>query len=380
MKNPAQTSSISTENQVRDKDDEREHMKADGLSRKTHLKKLPYRAALDIDIKEYDLSIADIDGDFISMIEDIQTPVYGDGFDRSYDMQQSFVTDSDIFSWCAQVISESPTAVALWNSAIEQGWAIALSCLNETGYSLNHDDRVVTLDHFGLSPEALGRSAYFRNAFLTILIRALRDIWHEERFEPFEHDFAPEQVLMLERIRTADCDSVTVLAVWELRGAGYSDIWRHLIGSAEGDMALIFMRFLERDPTALFDGTALAYTFRQWYADDMRVNACDHDTLESLDDLLEEKGTRNPFGQLCADVQILAELSELPDGMCYLDVLAEQVLSDPYFAGLNDSINQSHLFHLIYDMEVKMVNNVPFRDGKLARKIFPEADMTTIWR
>jgi hypothetical protein len=353
-------------------------MKADRLSRKTHLKKLPVKAAKSV--QEYDLTISDEGSDFFCMMGDIEQPRYDDGFDRSFDMQQSFVSDEDIFAWCSHVIAESPTALSLWSHAIEQGWTISLSCLDETGYSIDIENRVVTMDHFGLSPEALGRSAYFRNAFLTVLIRALRDIWHEERFDPFEENFAPEQVLMLERIRLADCDSVTVLAVWELRGAGYSDIWRHLIGSEEGDMALIFMRFLERDPTALFDGTALAYTFRQWYADDARVNACDHEALENLDNLLEEKGSRNPFGQLCADEKILEELSELPDGMMYLSGLADQILSDPYFSGLNDAINQSHLFHLIYDIQVKMVNNVPFRDGKLARKIFPDGDVTSVWR
>jgi hypothetical protein len=51
--------------------------------------------------------------------------------------------------------------------------------------------------------------------------------------------------------------------------------------------------------------------------------------------------------------------------------MGETIRRDPFFAGLNDPINQTHLFHLIYDTEVTMVNNVPFRDARLARKIFP---------
>lgn len=384
MEQPEQILSISENGLVKDRALGKDNMKADGLTRKTYLKKIQSHGRTDgsgIDVRDYDLTLNDDSlDDFVCLIGDIEPVQYHDGFDRSFDLQQNFTTDEDILSWCTYVIAESPTAAALWAYAIENDWAIALSCLNDNGYSLDYDNRMITLDHFGLSPEALGRSAYFRNAFLTILIRALRDIWHEERFEPFEENFAPEHIMMLERVRMADCDSVTVLAIWELRGAGYSDIWRHLIGSAEGDMALVFMRFLERDPTALFDGTALAHAFRQWYADDARVDACDHETLENMDIMLEEKATRNPFGQMCSDTNMIEDISELPDGTSYLADLASLVLADPYFAGLNDPINQAHFFHLIYDMEVKMVNNVPFRDGKLARKIFPDADIQSVWR
>jgi len=50
-------------------------------------------------------------------------------------------------------------------------------------------------------------------------------------------------------------------------------------------------------------------------------------------------------------------------------------LEDPYYAGMNDPINQAHLHQMIYDLQVTMVNNVPFSDYDLARKIFPEGGM-----
>jgi hypothetical protein len=45
--------------------------------------------------------------------------------------------------------------------------------------------------------------------------------------------------------------------------------------------------------------------------------------------------------------------------------------SDPYFLCVHDTINESHLFQVIYDSNVTMVEGVPFRDSSLARKIFP---------
>ena len=73
---------------------------------------------------------------------------------------------------------------------------------------------------------------------------------------------------------------------------------------------------------------------------------------------------------------LIEELSLLPDGTCYLAGYGETIKSDPFFAGLNDPINQTHLFHLMYDMEVIMVNDVPFRDRALAHKMFPDGSIS----
>ena len=293
-------------------------------------------------------------------------------------MPLSFATPYDIFEWCAAMATESPTANAMWADAEVAGWSVAMDDLKTGGFTLDMDNRHIVLDHFTLSPSALGRSLYFRNALLCSFMRALRDIWHENVFGAFETVYLPEDVLMLERARAADCDTVALLVAWELRGAGYAEVWRHVIGSEEGDMALIFTKHLERDPSAMFDGTALAYAFRQWYADESRVNTIDHETLESLDSFFAGADESGSMGGKRLSGAMLEALSELPDGARYLHGLGERVKNDPIFAGLHDDINQTHLFHLMYDMEVVMVSNVPFRDRQLARMIFPDGDLREI--
>ncbi len=290
----------------------------------------------------------------------------------------AFVSEQDALSWCVQMMNESPTARMLYESAMAQGWSVCLDDLKNEGFCIDSDERLIILDHFALAPSALGRSAFFRHIMLTTFIRALRDVWHEDRFSPAAQNYAPDHLLMLERVRAADCDTVTILCGWELRGAGFTDVWRHLLGSEEGDMAIVFTRFLERDPGALFNGAALAYAFRQWYADTARVDGVDHDTLERLDDILGGMDQPASFGQNRLDETVLEDLATLPDGTRYLQGLGEGILRDPFFAGLNDPINQTHLFHLIYDLEVVMVNNVPFRDARLARMIFPQAEATRV--
>ncbi len=350
-------------------------MRAERFTRKTHLKKHAALPALvdGVAVPLYDLTESEnaAQSTFsLSALRQQGNISYEDIITLPY----AFENEADIMIWCAAIVAESPTAKLLWQEAEEKGWSVGLTDLKNGGFYVDIPQKTLYLDHFSMVPSALGRSIYFRNAVLMTFVHALRDIGHEICFGAFEEGYAPEAVLMLERVRAADCDTVTVLVCWELRGAGYTDVWRHLLGSEEGDMAMVFTRFLERDPTALFDGAALSYAFRQWYADENRVDGCDHETLESLDSLLQDQGTNNSFGQKDSCVTLIEALSILPDDICYLEGLGNTIKKDPFFAGMNDPINQTHLFHLIYDMEVTMVNNVPFRDINLARKIFPQGD------
>jgi hypothetical protein len=354
-------------------------MRADErLSRKAHTRRT-YRAdnpAHDLEI--YDLTKPDEGRTQLIDFSHVNLPQQ---LDQDYIVQLPFAfqKSDDIMAWAAAMLADSPTASRLWIEAESTGWKVGIADLKNSGFHLDMIDQVLLLDNYALRPDALGRSPYFRNALIVALVRALRDIWHEEKTGAFEDEFAPEAALMLERVRAADCDTVAMLVGWELRGAGYTEIWRHLIGSEEGDMAMIFTRFLERDPTALFDGSALAYAFRQWYADESRVDGTDHDTLEALDNiLLDHNGMTSPFGDRRLSAEDIERLTCLPDGRCYLKGLADTIMRDPFFAGLHDPVNQTHLFHLMYDMEVVMVHNVPFRDARLARMIFPGADQTRI--
>jgi hypothetical protein len=306
--------------------------------------------------------------------------VHGVDADAVAILPTHFNVEGDVLFWVRAALAHSPTMSALCRKTNAAGWMMTLGDLNNGGYHLDTEERVLVLDQSGLSPEGLGRSAYFRNGLILNAIRALRDIGHEEMGGDIESRFAPEHILMLERVRMADCESVAILAAWELRAAGVADIWRHLIGSNEGDMAMVFARTMERDPASQFNGVALSFAFRQWYADETRVNACDHEVLEYLDEVLEGS-SGNPFGRTVPAGIDIERLSCLPNGTAYLRGLGEAVLRDPMFAGLNDPVNQTHLFHIIYDTEVVMVENVPFRDAKLARLIFPDSTpMVTVRR
>lgn len=285
--------------------------------------------------------------------------------------KMTFSYQEDILRWCAFMVQQSPLAKILWQKAEQYGWHMSLSDLKGQSFHIDIPKKTFYLDHFSLTPSSLGQSVYFRNSILCSLIRVLRDIWHEERWGALDIKYNPENTLMLERVRAADCDTCVVMTCWEWRGAGYADVWRHLIGADEGDMAMVFSQYLEHSPASQFTGAALTQTFRQWFEDHDRVNGCDHVTLENLDERLLGTAEHNPFGTNLLSGETIEALAELPDGTRYLKGFGEAILDDPYFSGLHDTINQTHLLHLMYDLEVVMVNNVPFRNEKLANQIFP---------
>lgn len=277
----------------------------------------------------------------------------------------------EILSWCLAVLNYSPSAALMLGEASDKSWQVAVEDLGGSDYMMDVEEKTIILDSHGLDPAGLGQSHYFRNAMLVTLTKALRDIWQENRHGGFDELYTPEHVILMERVRSADLDVVSVLVAWELRAADYGDMWRHMIGSEAGDMAMIFSGYLERDPSAQFNGQGLVAAFKQWFRETKRLDSCDHDTLEYLDEVLATSDIVNPFGVKKPSKMNVEILSCLPDKSAYLQGQGQEILSNPVYASVDNAINQTHLFHIMYDLEAVIVEDVPFRDVELAQKIFP---------
>ena len=286
----------------------------------------------------------------------------------------------EVLSTCMGLINQSATARPMIQEAMSQKWKIALFDLKGGDYWIDVEEKLVLLDSNTLTPSALDRSVYFKNMIIVTLIKALRDIWQEKRHGGFDENYKAEHVMTLERVRAADCDVLSLIVAWELRSGSYGDLWRHLIGSENGDMAMAFSSYLERNPAGQFNGQAAAAAFRQWFRCETRVNTCDHNTLEYLDDVMKETQDQNPFGMKKATPTGIEILSCLPDRTAYLQGQGSEILADPLYCGMEDPINQSHLFHILYDLEATIVENVPFRDARLARRIFPSLESSATAR
>lgn len=283
-----------------------------------------------------------------------------------------FESDIDVLQWLCAMTGESPTVRLLLKEAQDDGWSITLDDLSQDGYAVDAETQSILIDHYGMAAPAIGKSAHFRHAMLVNFIKALRQLWHDRRSTNMYASHRPDALIQLERARAADCETVAILAGWELRAAGHSDFWRYLIGSPIGDMAIAFTQKNETDPTGFYDGSVLTRTFCEWYADEARVGATDTATLEYMDELMDGAKGKPVFGKNSLTPAAVERLSALPRDRAYLEGMGGNICVDPHFVRVRDTINEAHLSQIIYDIQVVRVEGVPFRDPRLARLIFPE--------
>lgn len=296
---------------------------------------------------------------------------------RDEDLRDDGVADfaltdhAQLLGWVVQTLFQSETAQDMLEEAANNSWSIELDDLDHHDFHLDVPEKHIVLNTHGLGAASLSRSEYFRNLLLVSLTRALRDVWQETRYGGFEDRYGPESILMLERVRAADCDIMTVLVAWELRQADLSDLWRHTLGSDEGDLAMTFSSTLERNTVSPSIHDAMHAAFRQWFASSERINICDHETLEYLDNFIAQEGSES-FGGNHMKARALEIISCLPNKTAYLKGYGDELIFDPLYSGMNDPINQSHFMHIMHDMQAINVAGIPFRSEALASKIFPE--------
>ncbi|MCB1651678.1 MAG: hypothetical protein KDI46_06465 [Alphaproteobacteria bacterium] len=287
----------------------------------------------------------------------------------------------DILCWIVRSALESPMAARMLEEAKDEGWSVALEDLSgDQGqgpdFHLDVPERLIVLNDSGLMLAALGRSQYFCNSLLISFVRALRDVWQEKRHGGFNALYGPEAVLMLERVRSADMDVMAVLCAWELRSLGHGGIWRHLIGSDMGDLAMRFSTYLERHPADASLHGALEAAFTQWFRSEERMDACDHEILEDMDGLMKAcESAEEAFGTERLQSQGIEILSCLPDKTAYLQGRGREILNAPLYSGMNDAVNQAHLMQIMNDLKTVRVQGVAFRSRALADKIFPGGAM-----
>lgn len=294
--------------------------------------------------------------------------------DLAHDIfSQNFDTEYDVLAHALQTMQLSAVTKSFINDAANANWEIGLSDLGDSAFHIDVPLKKIIINNHGLSPSAIMRAPHYRYQLLMTLVRSLRDVWHEKRHGGFDDKFNAESILMLERVRAADCDSMIVLAAWQMRAEGQGDLWRHVLASDEGDLAIAFGCVLEKENGQFAVHKALEASFNQWYNVQERVMLCDHASLEYLDEVLRNNmvpGTKR------AEASEIELISCLPDRTAYLQGCGSNILRAPLYAGLHDVVNQSHFMQIVHDMSVTYTQGVPFRDASLAAKIFPGGQMT----
>jgi len=274
----------------------------------------------------------------------------------------------DIFS----LLWDSPTARFLIKFAASKNWRVTIEPLDDAAYDLDDEQKILVLNNYNLKLPTFEKNGYFRHALVLALVKGLRDIWHIESRQPYEHGLTLESVLLLERIRAADCDVIALLTAWELRGEGIPEIWRHILGAPEGDMAMRFTCAVEQQPGRLFNGTALIEAFYGWFNNESCVSACDQQTLDMIDMNLDMARQTKLYGKKKPSTEFVEKLSYLPDKSCYLKNYGYEIINNAQFTGLRDDVSRTYYSQIKRELETVTIGAVAFRDPKLAAKIFPE--------
>lgn len=282
----------------------------------------------------------------------------------------SFANDEDVLIWALAILCESPLARSFAFDARFEDWAIELDDCEDGHFIAEPQIRTLILPRCAPSAVALGRSPYMRQLFLLEFCRGLRAIWHLDSGVPSSHNLTIKDQIVWNRLVRADLDVMSLTVAWDLREADLPDLWRHLIGSDLGDLAISYAATLERHPQGLDLPVLLRQVYLQWLAADLLLEPVDHRTLERLDRGLTHAS--RVYGTRRIQASEILRLTAMAEDKSYLEGLATHLLADPELARMPDQVNAAHLAHLQEDLTAIRITQAGFRDQDLARRIFPD--------
>lgn len=260
---------------------------------------------------------------------------------------------------------------ALWRD-IDPAWEVALCDLSDHAYDMDLDQKILSVNAKGLMADQVLASPYFGPQILLSVIEAARMVRHVEWLGHALERYHPESIIKIGRMCVADSVAQTIHTAWHARECGFEALWKHLLCGPHSDMAQCFDRVMERCLTQGIDESdamieALSLTFRTWFTDEDRVRACDHDSLNVMDDLIESDVTMgvkqiDSAAVTCLTLQIGGETTYLSSD------LVRDMMTNPFYGAVDDPINQTHLMQIIRDNKISEVAGIPFRDVGLAQR------------
>jgi len=254
-----------------------------------------------------------------------------------------------------RILEQSPLGRALVHSAVMHHVSVGLDPMLEPQASFFYPAQ----NHFdlGYQPDLLQKTEKGISRYLVSFVGALRRAWHYHGGRGPNTDLKPEDFLKLCRCEEADIAAVTHLVAWELRSAGASFLWRHLLSGPDGDVSVVFERAIDENPQGQFGGEALKAAFNQWFAERERLNIRDHLALEFMDMALVQAGGAGRVGTVSLKRNAIQNLGIMPGGKNYLSGC---LFAGDWYDRLDDEINRMHLLHIQRDIS-RLTENLVIR-------------------
>jgi len=251
-------------------------------------------------------------------------------------------------------------------------WSIEHDDLNGLSYDLDIPNKKIIFHNYGLRHNQLMASSYFAPQYLLSVAEALRMVRHVEWLDGCISRYHPEAIIQIGRICVADAHIHKIITAWNFKLDDNESLWKHLLCSDLSDMALAFEQSFEHLLSSGMDDDmamkkSMAIAFNRWFADENRTRDCDHDTLNLIDQMIDECtifGGRKLEGHAIPCLTLMAGTDT-----SYIDqILCNDVLRNPYYRTVNDPINEAYLMQIINDMNKINVAGITFSDPDLAAR------------
>ncbi|MDD3020329.1 MAG: hypothetical protein PHX61_05020 [Alphaproteobacteria bacterium] len=287
-----------------------------------------------------------------------------------------FATDEDALVWGLSVLCETKLGRDLAYDARFEDWSIEVDDIEQASHIIDPQLRILILPRFSVSPATLARSQNDRASFLMELARGLRGVWHDMTGVRDDADLTADDQILWERLRAADHDLCAVRMAWDLREQGMGGLWRQIIASHLGDLAVMAGElWATEDQNEQSEKNLPLYGFShlvlEWLRDASLVNATDGQTLDAMD-LRLQRNVREVCGPEQISAVELMTLSTLPSDGSYLAPVARTVMYAAEFREIPDGVNEAYLRQILEDCELTRISPLVFSDSELEKKFFPD--------
>lgn len=206
-------------------------------------------------------------------------------------------------------------------------------------------------------------------AIILGLAKSLRDTWkHKKGVMVHPLCFHPDDAVLLNRLHSADVQTVQCRVAWEMKLAGHENIWAELMGSVCYDLAGAYAKEAIADFRSLNNGQAAAACFETWFLSG-RCKMTDKKLIQTM--LADHNGMvfDHPESSRTASYEIISGLGEMPEGKNYLSGHIHQIAEDPLYAEVRDRSNANFLWFIKFERS--------FRDSEqsLQKESSPNSDV-----
>lgn len=248
------------------------------------------------------------------------------------------------------------------------------------GTVFDSERKTITVNpHQALTEAATGLLTAMRQAFLYDQSAELKAVTMLQ----------PQDAILVNRLIMADCDSLCAAFYWDMRLAGYHDIWAQALTGADYDLCAAYAMEAMMDFRALQTGQALRATVEKWFMS-ARCKGLDRKTVQVL---MAQKDKEACYGELTSFTllhDMIRVIGSRPAGENYLMPIISAVLSDSIFRDVRDRSTANFLWFVTFerrmaDMEQELqiaaddvestdTNILEFSKPKAKRKKKPQKD------